>query len=90
MTIHTESMLVLSTGHLPEGEAHYLTRAIKEGRVNGMHREEGWLIHTRSLVGAEGFPGLAYLQGYAAALGHEWLLLDNAASLVEQLPVFEW
>lgn len=90
MTIHTESMLVLSTGHVPESEAQVINDGIRLGMLNGMYREEGCLLHTRSLVGAEGFPHVNYLMGFAAGMGHEWLLLDNAASLVEDLPTFEW
>lgn len=93
-TISTEPMVVLSTAHLPEGEAHRVEDALAAGTYSGMHRDEGWLINTVSYSDnqeARGeFPVMESLRKTARETGVDWLLFDRDASPIKGLEVHDW
>jgi len=57
--------------------------------VNGMQRDEGWLIHAEQTLGA-GFAVLDTLLQRARNSGVQWLLFDCDAVAFDELPVFDW
>lgn len=93
-TISTEPMVVLSTGHLPQGEAQAMDAAIEAGLYSGMRRDEGFLVSTidddSQRQGMEAFPVMEGLRKQAREAGVSWLLFDCDAPVLAGLRDHDW
>lgn len=86
-----ETMVVLSTGCLPQCEGEYLNVAIANGLVNGMQRKEGWLVHTKQTPESmEIAPVLDGILRLVEAAGAEWALFDEAGPCPPGFTLYEW
>lgn len=86
--IPMERMAVLSTGHVTFEDSKLITPAIRNGRIIGMWRDHGWLIHVDSED--EGLSSLRAVLSTAKDCGFHWVLLDSAGDQIAELPSYDW
>jgi hypothetical protein len=83
-----QRMAVISTGHVTEEDSEAIPRLIRNGSINGMTREHGWMISVSSNDGD--LPRLHAILNAARESGFHWVLLDCDGDTVDGLEVFDW
>lgn len=83
-----QRMAVISTGHVTEEDSEAIPRLIRNGTINGMTREHGWMISVSSNDGD--LPRLHAILNAARESGFHWVLLDCDGDTVDGLEVFDW
>lgn len=85
---------VISTGHVSERDSTLITQGIEERTINGMQREEGWLIHIETNLKdskfASSIPSLVQVLTHFSNNGFHWVMFDRDAGHVLGLPAYEW
>ena len=83
-----ERIGVLSTAHIPEGEAPQIADRLAAGQLVGMQREEGFILFTD--IQHEDVPVTAALLEKARHNGFDWLMLDADGDILDELPTYNW
>lgn len=94
MSIEVMQAPVISTAHVSEADAKRITEGLEDGSINGMQRNEGWLIHIETNLKDREYvkntPSLVEALNYFKQYGFYWLMFDADASKVLGLPTYDW
>lgn len=92
---HVELTLALSTAHVTEQSGKFLTACAEVPGGAALlvyEKPQGWwlLVHEQGDVPSSVPDDVRAVLDYARSLSCCWVLLDNAADQVDDLPAYEW
>lgn len=89
-----ETILVLSTAHITEGEAKDIELELALGPLSGFSREYGYMLHVSSnqllIAEQQGWNNVRELLSAARYAGYNWLMFDRDAEIITGYPTFDW
>jgi len=99
-TNQAESMIVLTTGHLPQGEVDTVETLLARSEINGANAHREWFVISAGYTydGAEYDPlarvsndvsVLNSLAGEARKAGIRWLMFDADVTPTDGLPLYD-
>ena len=92
MSDHLEKACVVSTSHIDYTEAYGLRALIEQNKLPGACNQNTFFIPVNCVESYEeaGFDSLIGTIYFAMKYDAEWLILDAAGKVHEQLPQFNW
>ncbi|MGP9552457.1 DUF5983 family protein, partial [Halomonas sp. AOP42-D1-22] len=85
---------IISTGHVSERDSKLITQGIEDRSINGMQRDEGWLVHIATNLKdreyVSNIPSLVQVLKHFAAYDYHWVMFDCDGNHVLGLPTYEW
>lgn len=94
MAHETYTLAVVSTAHLSAAEAKGLENGLRPQFLVALF-DEGWFVSCHSAKqpdyeADQHWPALEAVRAWAAAQGHEYVMLDRDAETATGLPVYCW
>ena len=86
--IETQSMMVLSTVHVPQWISEWLNNN-PSALIVYPKADYGWFIWTKDISGKVP-KELVPIINYAIANNYDWICLDRDAEIDESFEVYEW
>lgn len=85
-----ERLLVVSTGHLTALDCMSTSARIldPEGGLAGLVRPEGFMVHVDQE--AQVSEDMAHIFSLAAEEEIEWVMFDEAADTLDEIPIYDW